>query len=316
MRVSAQGRIWLVGIVVLAIAGTGALAQGTLSDPVVRNQRLEIGQARPADDVDRLAALRPPEPGTLEQAPEVTIEAIELAKFELSTGGTVTLLAVPELGELGTIEVVQAGAEPVLSGEGEMSPLEVFLALAPLEMPIPQALIDMDRTGKAERLAAGRLRTDRLPEPTAVDVDDLGLRNQVGAAGSCGPGGSSHFANNYCGCVLNHGGDLISFCDSGTWASLIRSSHDGAWRAREASYGRTAACGTSVRIRQQWWVSGAWATLSTQVMDSGEIYISSWHGPNAFRRIVRERLAGGGYLRAYTNFHNDGFGTCPIIVAP
>jgi len=316
MDFSVKSRNWLIGILSLLVMGAGAFAQSPIlpTEASGWRQRLETAPRSLAADHDRLAAMQPPDPSGLESATEVVLEAIELASFELSNGSTVTLLVVPELGELGYTEVVQAGAEPVLPGEGELSPLEVFLALAPVTAPIPRALIQLDIRGDAERLAVGRARTDRLVQPIPVSMEDLELRVLVGAAGSCGSGGSSYFESHHCGVPLSHSISTygnIDFCDANynggdtVWFSLTRSSYSGGWLAREASYGRTAACGTSVQIKQQYWVSGAWVTLSTQTMSSGQTYVSSWHGPQAYRRIVRSRLSSSGGFRAFTNFHND-----------
>jgi hypothetical protein len=288
MKISRQTTPWLVGALIFLTTSTGAFAQGGLAS---------------------VASLHDPGPETA--PPEADFTAEVLASFRLSNGGTVKLLAVPELGELGYVEIVQAGAEPVLPGDGAMGPLEVFLALAPLEAPIPRALIDLDTHGDAEHLAAGRARTERLSEPMAVAISDLDLPAQGLAASYCGSGGGSLFAIDQCRSFSGHNCNLIDFCDASynggdtVWFSLTRSSYSGGWLTRQSSYGRTAACGTSVEIKQQYWVSGAWSTLSTQTMQSGQLYVSSWHGPQAYRRIVRKRLTSSGGFRAYTNFHND-----------
>jgi hypothetical protein len=313
MELSVQGKSWLIGILVLLVAGVGAFAQTptTLSYAGDWNQRSQTAARSLVSDHQRLVAIQPPDPSSLEPSEEIVLEPIELVSFELSNGSTVKLLAVPELSELGYVEITQVGAEPVLPGQGELRPLEVFLALAPLETPIPQALIDLDTQGNAESLATGRQRTDRVSEPIPVGIDDLGLRNLAGASGSCGSGGGSYFAINYCKAQLGHNCNLIDFCDASynggdtVWFSLNRGSYSGGWLMRRASYGWTAACGTTVRVRQQYWVSGAWVNLSTTDVNSGQVVYVYWEVPNAYRRILRSRLTGSGGFRAYTNFHND-----------
>lgn len=274
---------------------------------------LAAGLPQDATPAERLAAMRPPEPySKVKIAPESKLDAIELATFSLSNGSTVTLLAVPEFREIGYVELVEIGAESILPSD-EMSPLEVFLALAPSDTPVPRALIDLDIKGTGERLAAGRTRTDLLSEPIAVAVEDLGfpVRLATKATSSCGSGGAQYFASNYCGppvSPVNHA-FAIEFCDANynggdsVWFNLTRNSYSGGWKMRPRSYGRTAACGTSVEIKQQYWVSGAWVNLSTQLMQSGQVYISAWQGPDAYRRIIRSRQTGSGGFRAYSDFY-------------
>lgn len=241
-------------------------------------------------------------------APKVEVQAEVLATLELSNGSTVTFLAVPEIGDLGYSELVPPGAHPVLPHDNDLRALDIFLALAPLDVLLPRALVEFDTRKGVERLVVGRELTDRLSEPVyilldALDFEEGSLRNQVGASHYCDS--STEFAGDRCKASAGHNCGLIDFCDAGLWVSLTRSSYRSGWQEREASYGYTSACGTDVRIEQQWWTGGAWSTLSTQVAPDGFNYISSWHGPNAFRRIVRVRQSASGGFRAYTNFHND-----------
>ena len=85
---------------------------------------------------------------------------------------------------------------------------------------------------------------------------------------------------------------------------MTRNSYSNGWKKRYRSYGRTAACGTSVRIRQQYWVEGAWKNLSTQYALSGQVAISAWEGPLAYRRILRNRLSSSGGFRAFSDFYH------------
>ena len=166
--------------------------------------------------------MRPPEPHSkVKIAPESKLDAIELATFSLSNGNTVSLLAVPELREIGYVELVEIGAESILPSD-DLSPLEIFLALAPSNTPVPRALIDLDIKGTAERLAAGLTRTDLLSEPIEVAVEDLGLpvRLATKATSSCGSGGSQYFASHYCGPPVNPANSRSLLASSLTTAKL------------------------------------------------------------------------------------------------
>lgn len=157
----------------------------------------------------------------------VRVEVQVLATFELSNGSTVSFLAVPEDGELGFSELVPPGALSILSQRGDLRALDVFLALAPVDLPVPQALIEFDTREDVETLVVGRSRTDHLAEPVHIPLDELGLeesgiRNQVGASHYCGS--AALFASDLCRAEAGHNCALIDFCDSGLWTSLTRSS--------------------------------------------------------------------------------------------
>jgi hypothetical protein len=240
-------------------------------------------------------------------APVVEVEVEVLATFELSNGSTVSFLAVPEDGELGFSEMVPPGALSILSDRGDVRALDVFLALAPLDLPVPRALIELDTRKNVEELVVGRSRTDHLIEPVHILLDELGLeeaaiRNLVGASSYCDS--AVKFASDLCRAEAGHNCGLIDYCDSGLWTSLIRSSYRGGWYKRQASFGWTATCGTAVEVRNLYWDNSQWKELPAVLVPSGYYYFVKYHGLQTYRRVIRACLSSGNF-RAYTNFHND-----------
>jgi|GEM_PF-5533274 len=281
---------------VLGIGGALLLLTGVALHAQIPTDALSLDRGLGPGEIDHGAT-----------APEADLQAQVLAVFELSSGSTVTFLAVPEIGELGYSELVPVGAHSVLSHGGDLRALDVFLALAPLDVPVPRVLIDLDTRDGAEKLAVGRLLTDRLDEPVYVLVDELGiddqsLRSQAGASHYCSS--AAEFASDLCKAEAGHNCNVIGFCDSGLRSSLTRESKQGGWQKRQSSFGWTATCGTAVEVRQEWWINSAWDGHDPVLVPEGATYWVKWHGAQLYRRYIRTSLSSGSF-RAYTNFHND-----------
>ena len=231
-----------------------------------------------------------------------TAEQVTLATFQLPNDGQLEFVALPELGEVGVVE-----SFPVEHGlrftTEDVDPLELYLALAPSDLPVPQALM---WNAEDPELAAGRMMVDRMVEPVLITEEAVAFLSKI----------PDYPTNHFCGAdrqdafevvcnSYNTGG--INFCESGNWYSVIRNSYSGGWQKKKKQSAIIGSCNTSVSVKLRYrglcGFSYCWKNASSYTVGYGKSSGNVYNGAVKRRRRNEYSRNDSGYFRAHTSFY-------------
>lgn len=255
----------------------------------------------PAQGQD-LFAMRPLE--ELQPANVREVEAVELARFDLSNGNEVYFLGVPQDDELMIEEIADAGRE-VFVIDPEWTAAEIFHRLAPADLPVPRMIAETDDGG----LLAYRSVVDRLEKPVAATDSDLVGAQPMGrsGSGSCASGsaGANYFRTHHCFTLGGPGyGASEQYCYDGAWNTLQRDTSS----KRRATYTRMASCGGSWnRVRHSYSTTSGFHTQLDRFIEPQKV-VSHWSakgGVKRYRRARMEELGASGWVRGWMKHHSE-----------
>lgn len=237
----------------------------------------------------------------------------EIGRFRLHEDHLAVFDVIPALEEVGYSEELRVSSESAGAGvisERSASPLQRFLQLADKNDPVPQILIDLDDSSEdasVVKLLSGRDIVDSL-EAVGGQQSESDLVAAPGAAAAdvwtCFGGGDVAFADAYC---PNWAGD-ISYCDSGGWYNLIRSSGSS---KRKYAFTHVASCHGTVYVQHyyrgwffgwKWFKNGLYQTVGHGQVKSRNT--GSWKKRRRRIHIFKDNVDPSIYFRAFTSFHN------------
>ena len=231
-----------------------------------------------------------------------TAQSITLATFQLPHRGSLEFVAIPELGEVGIVESFPLEQSLRFTTE-EADPLELYLALAPADLPVPQALL---WTAEDPELASGRVLVNQLSEQiwiTEEALEDAAKIPDYPTNHFCGSDGQGFFevvCNSY-----NTGG--INFCESGAWYSVDRNSYSGGWQKKKKQSAIVGSCNTSVAVKLRYrglcGFSYCWKNADSYTVAYGKSSGRAYSGAVKRRRRNEYRRNDSGYFRAHTSFY-------------
>ncbi len=231
-----------------------------------------------------------------------TAEDVTLATFQLPHNGQLEFVAVPELGEVGLVETYPVERGLRFTTE-DVDPLELYLALAPSDLPVPQALM---WHAEDPELAAGRALVDHLAEPVLITDEAVALLSKLPDYPQnhfCGSDGQGFFEV-VCNSYDTSG---INFCESGDWHSVIRNSYSGGWQKKKKQSAIIGSCNTSVSVKLRYrglcGFSYCWKNASSYTVAYGKSSGKIYSGAVKRRRRNEYNRNDSGYFRAHTSFY-------------
>lgn len=250
--------------------------------------------------------------------------SVTLAKLTLDNGNTVEFVALPELGDVGVIEIAAIeGDGSTIAAYQDSSALEIFRRVAPEETPIPPLLLELEAARHQDPGEDSGLDADLLlpPEPAEEASGPADLPEDRALVKShCGADGAEDFKDDYCDQSGLNLFSPIKFCDhnyppaggNSVWYSLIRNSiKNGNWEKRWNSHGITGTCSTDVKVFHFYWgytafVGMHWKLNFSFTVAPGQVTTTLWFGGSKrYRRVERYRLGAVGGFRAATTFYNN-----------
>lgn len=238
----------------------------------------------------------------------------ELGRFRLHQNHLAVFEAIPALNEVAYTEVLESTSDSsseLKVDERNSSPVSAFLELTDTSDPIPEILVELDDSSDDDyvvRLLRDRDVVDSL-DPVGGQRAEFELETAPAAAAvwTCFNGGLNVFKDAYCT-------DWdISYCDSGAWTHLIRTSGSS---KRRHCFTRVASCFGTAQVWHYWrgyWGGWKWFVASEpfepaqQLVAPGHVRSRHHKGGKKRRRKV-EVLKWSNhlsqYFRVFTSFHN------------
>lgn len=275
------------------VAAALVLASVSFTPTWAQSLTLEVGDL----------ALKPDSQSTdgVEPVADREIEPTLLVEFKLSNGNQVQFFGVPEDGEMVIGEISDAGYERFLV-DPNAAPAEIFLELAPADLPVPRMIADTDK-----ELFKWHDKVDVIEKAVAVDVGITAPAVAKAGSGSCASGnaGASYFEEHHCNTLGGPGyGTSEKYCDEGMADWIQRTSNS----RRRATYTRMASCGSGTNHLRHYYgtVSGYTTQLNIYVAPQKVVdYWSAKTGVKRYRRVRMEESASSGWVRGWTAYHSE-----------
>jgi hypothetical protein len=182
--------------------------------------------------------------------------------------------------------------------------LDRYLAVASEDAPIPAVLVEL--SGDSDADIAGRELVHYVEGEQVLRSDsDVDFRAHSASQWSCNGSNdtSTKFSFDFCHSLSNGWDDYVAFCDSGTWASIIRGNFTRDW-----TYSVVGYCGSSYALQRHQRYKQSESKWYTEVggdraVDPGFYSALNWGPMNGLRR-TNHFHHGDGHIRAYSAFHN------------
>lgn len=263
-------------------------------------------------------------------------QAEVLAKVVFEDGDAFHFLAIPADGEIGLSYTGRNSQRWAAATSELVSPLRLYVSIAPLEAPLPWLLAAVDKQKDRLELVGSRRLCERVDEPLEAHSGPGGtlqlrvpslpggvwIPDEYTIGGYCGWNGEEEWWLDWCWALGGSGlgpsfEQNIFQCTSEISTEVTHKSiQDGAWRRRKCATAQSVACASPVRIRHQYrklkLFQWKWVTCNNDLLDPMQVAQGTlWLGIVRRRRqivYVREVKEGqpaiGGF-RAWSMFSRN-----------